>query len=513
MSLILIKAIHYLPDQILQKHLIEKFGDKNNPSYLDLNIRSLIFSLWEKKSIHNNPYLIKLQEYEVSRGFKISIILSFILTVFCSIPYFFFSVLLVIQKAIFLKKNVLRILLEIRLLDILSGDCICNDSLRSSKSTGLLKLDTNLLYSWYKIVANLLFFKSFFYFSGIKSKQTFFYIPETGYVNELIRRLLISYNSNELRLNWETGKIAKIGKPLIGPQIAMLDFGVRNYKEYNNKESIQTLQSLVNRETSYPMMAGFDVDSKIVLNNDYVKGKCAIIFLHCVSDLQYWFGVDCFLDLHDWLMQSCKLLKKHNFEIIIKFHPAFFNENFIYESDQNYLNYLSKFYEVDIKNISKNALTKTKIDNIYLVNHQVSTLELHNKFNNFLCITHHGTVTIEAAFLGHEVIASAASPYFQDCSFVKTYNNIEEYESFVKEFNPVLMALSDKQKEDLYKYVFSMNRRINHDQLMLELMLIFDISLSNDNPGWHQEFLFKLSNIKPGSTYEKEVDNYFYKMF
>jgi hypothetical protein len=174
---------------------------------------------------------------------------------------------------------------------------------------------------------------------------------------------------------------------------------------------------------------------------------------------------------------------------------------------------MSNIYGLDIKNVSKNVLTKTKIDGIYLVNHQVSTLELHNKFNNFLCITHHGTVAIEAAFLGHKVIASAASPYFRDCSFVTTYNTIEEYESYINEFNPEIISLSDKQNEDLYKYVYSWSRRTNHDKLMLELMSIFDISLTNDNPDWHQAFITALSNIKPGSTQEKEVNRYFNKMF
>jgi hypothetical protein len=512
--MILIKAIPYLPDQILQSSIIEKFSHSNDPKFIDMNIRSMLNTLFSGKSMkEDNYYTNKLRKYNKTGQYKKSILLSFIVSSIISIPIFLKSVIKLKLKVFFRNKNFMFEVLNLKYKNINIGDCICSDFLRSNNTEGYLKNDLLLLKSWFKVIFSVNFFDYFLQYSKIYKKNPFFYMPETGYINESIRRLFLKYNIHEIRLNWINGKLQVLNKLLKGFEIERDNYAHKEFDEYDEIAANKILRQLVYRETTYPMMAGYDVDKSINLEKNIDSQKTAIIFLHCVSDLQYYFGVDCFIDLHDWLLTSITLLEKADFNIIIKAHPAYFNENFIYPGDRNYISYLSTYFNVDIKNLNRDKITKSKFSKIYFVNHEVSTIELSKCFNDFLCITHHGTVAIEAAYLNHQVIASEASPYHHNCSFVQLYTNKIEYEELINSFQFSNIELSSKQKSDLLKYIYFKSKKLNHDVLMIELMEIFNIKLSQKRKDWNSDFIIAIKKVTPESKEYFLINDYLIKLF
>ena len=153
-----------------------------------------------------------------------------------------------------------------------------------------------------------------------------------------------------------------------------------------------------------------DVSSSVLQFEISDSSQSVIIYMHCVSDAQYFYGVDGFEDLHQWLLQSVELCRFFGYQVYIKPHPSFFRTDSTYNADIKYLKHLNSIWGVDISNI-KQVFVSTKIKGLHILNPDVSILEIKNNFNKPLIITHHGSIALEAMYLKLNVLVSTASPY------------------------------------------------------------------------------------------------------
>ena len=353
--------------------------------------------------------------------------------------------------------------LKLEVLGIHIGDCLCSSFLRSADSRGLIERSV----AFYKHVLVFVIKFIFLYFSlrveRFKSyKNSYFFCTETTYMTEAIRRLLLKYRYQEIRYDPFEAKIVLLPY-LKGYELRLRKDLLPNiYESVTNAQMLKAkdkLESIVYRNETYRYMKKSDVDLaiKLELKNEVLEQeeKIAVIFLHAVSDVQYIFGVDCFLDLHNWLMESIKLLKLHNVKTIIKMHPSYFSIEHSYPADERYLEKLGNIFDVDLFDLKKSELICSNDSYVFFLGYGVSVPEISSKINNFLCITHHGSVACEAAFLGHTVISSRASPYTNLDKFIYLYSTLEEYSNYIYEWvNSGSVAKSQVFYDSLYSYIY-----------------------------------------------------------
>lgn len=514
--MLLIKAQDYQPDIIVQSLIVEKLCKEKK--YLNINISTLI-SGYDVAS--NSAFLDTLKEYNISKCFKKNYFLLIIPKIFILFLLDYIKqISSVLFKSSFTKSNFFETLLILKYKSkFIIGDCICNTTIRFNDK-GRLVINLTLFKYWAILLFNLYYIEEVLKNKIlIKSDEKLFYCPETGYTNESIRRLLLNFGYTELRLDYKSNKIQKIEDQLIGPEIEKRNYSIHiDDSNENIVEGEKILNRLVNRSYTIPIMDGFDVDTALKLNTNLEKiefskfkipRNTAVIFLHMVSDIQYYFGTDCFNDLHDWLIKSISLLNDRNLQIIIKLHPGYFNNNYPYPGDRNYLYFLNKYFEIDIENISVGEILSTKYKNIYFINHKISVSEISNTFTDFLCITHHGTAAIECAYLKHISILSIASPYEKKLSFIEHYSTIEEYELLIKNWKDGLIIINEKKLRELYLYAYNRLYLKTHDYFELEFRKLIGFELNNNN----NEYLNYLKNIKKDTFQYRQAIDYWETLF
>lgn len=511
--MLFIRALDYLPDNILQYYIRGKFS-AGRIEYIQLNVRYMLSSIFRKK-VYHDALISNKNCYNATSKYWSSIIFSLFISAICFIPLLLYFFLVIGFTAIYSLRFPLDVIVRTRLFGMQIGDCICSDALRSEKSVGRLRYDFNLLKSIGRVIYSWSFMFIFIKISKFRMAETLFYMPETGYSNEAIRRVLIGFKSREIRLNWKSGKYEVLPGLMTGYEIMKWNYRFERTGQTDDIEKGKViLQNLVHRIETYPMMSGYDVDTNFRLDFRRASNKSAIIFLHLVSDLQYAFGVDCFRDLHDWFVFSYEELLNQGYDVYIKFHPAFFNRNFPYKADTAYLNYVVDHFGLSIEDVVNNSVSKTNIGNLNIVNHRISLPELSRVFHDFLCITHHGTVVTEAAMLGHEVICSSCSPYSYDCrDFVNLYSTKSEYRKRICDFSSRVSFESVLDKNGLYEYVYQNSLKNTNDKYMFDLMSICDVELDDSSDNWHELFINNLGLLTRTQEGRSRLDTFFQGMF
>ena len=320
---------------------------------------------------------------------------------------------------------------ELRIHNILIGDCVLNSYLRGDSgrlSKSIKFLPSTFFFLW-RYFFNLRKIK---YSHALAADVTYFWIAETTYIEEAIRRYLLSYGAREIRFN-ELTKTYDVLEPLQGYELRTRNFLRSNYNpsDVSISKAVDWIKAISTRADTYWYLQTSDTNPIIDIEPPKRRDKTAVVFLHAISDAQFIFGVDCFIDLHQWLIETLRILRSKGYYILVKIHPFYYNEIAHYPSNDNYLNYLCELYSFD-----KDDLKKLKIievdDDISFVSHDVSVQVLKNACGDYVAISHHGTAVLEAAYLGLPAVVSAKSRY-NACEdlFVHTYETIEEYDSIL----------------------------------------------------------------------------------
>ena len=486
-TLILDCAIKYLPDEVVRFHIFEKFlKDDEKKQYVTLSLRDMFIpnslailretSLFRKRLYvmkNCNKYLF-LKLVSMMIGFLMATG-NFIAGVFSTFEY----------KD---DKEYFKAFLVKQAVGVRIGDCILSTVLRLNGSKGLLARNFHFYKTWWKFIVS--FFSATIFtrcLSVLYAGDKYFYSHETTYLDEAIRRILLNFGFREIRYDFFQRK-AIVMPVLYGYEIRKRTYGRLNQdkSQFDLKLAEKKLRDLVYRNETYSYMIGADIDVTLRLDISKLRRwgdqRIAIIYLHAVSDAQYFYGIDCFIDLHDWLIETLRLLNKLGINTCIKMHPAYFNGMHNYPVDKEYLKTLEKIFGISIDEITPSIPTITKMPNVCFIHHSVSLLELSRVFPDFLCLTHHGTVATEAAYLEHAVICSSASPYIknEDC-FVYIYESLEEYESYIKKWVLKGGKPGQEQLKSLSVYIYTNYFLIKPENIALVLANTIGLKMSDLN--------------------------------
>ena len=390
-------------------------------------------------NISNSKHLFKLYISSFLRRLKVSgwndLLMHYSDTLFALLKI---SILVIFNKK--------RGILDIKLRNQKVGDALVSTFLRSRKSIGIYVVNIMLYYSLLKQVIYLhcaCELSEYLRLNCLKiNKNLAFLVTETTYLQEACRRLFISQGIDEVRWNPLLKKFS-IFHGFNGIQISKFDHISKSLSSYlldntySDKGHI-LLDKLVRREWTYAYMTKSDInpDEKIVFSFEHT-GAYAVIFMHAVSDAQYLFGDNDFLDLHDWLIKTIKLCIEYNITCVLKLHPSYFSEDHNYESDKRYLQIIQKLLSFDISDFSSNKsvqILKTSHKYTYCSS-QISSNQLADSLGTFIGITHHGSIAFELAYQGLPCICSSLSYYSILKSLppqIKTYSNLEEYRSIIQ---------------------------------------------------------------------------------
>lgn len=445
---------------LLRYHMMKRYFMEKT------DILTTMYKQFYNSSVHQDKnssdiYSKRIQEKTINQKY----FFLFVKSIFTSLVYvwiFFIYTNMIILFKNKRKKNTdyFHDILFINYCGIPIGDCICSSYLRSKDSNGYLELNLRFIKIYFTTIFKIKLFDTVI--KNIKndySGKKYFHIGEVSYVQEAYRRLLLKYGFEAINFNEQEKKYALFEDKYFGYQLRRLDYYIKKkIDEIKIQDAEHFVDDLVYRRKTLDYMSGSDVDIKSTLHNlgSVLDKKIAVIFLHAVSDIQYEYGVGCFNDLHDWLIQSIDVLRERNINVVIKAHPSFFNKfiSHFYQSDRNYLLFLNKYFDVDIVDLPIETVISTKMEGVFFVNHKISFLELSKAFKDFLCISHHGTVAIEAAFLDHVAICSSASPYPDNNQFVFVYKSKKEYENLLDEWSSEKISKKSINKHELFSYVY-----------------------------------------------------------
>jgi hypothetical protein len=140
--------------------------------------------------------------------------------------------------------------------------------------------------------------------------------------------------------------------------------------------------------------------------------------------------------------------------------------------------------------MSEGTIYKSNYPNVMFVHHKTPLLEISRSFPEFLCLTHHGTVATEAAYLEHFVLVSDASPYCDEDKFVNIYSSLEEYSCLIESWVKGRLTKDSQAKSSLLQYLHNRQGTVGHERWMENLREAFGFSWF-----YEREFLRHIRNI------------------
>jgi hypothetical protein len=354
-----------------------------------------------------------------------------------NVYFFLYIFILIFSGLIFIKK--IRIYLTFRGIEI--GRFITASVYRDYNSyfskTHFYKNFIYKLYSSGKIfkTADLL----------LKEKFECVYLDHCGYLNGILYSIFSNNNKIIFTNNYPKSIYGIDFKKKTNFSLKKYEHSLKLSKyELPNKNfliSRNILKKLTKKNKILPWMSETKFskfkNSKMNQNVDYV------IYAHSFTDGQLWFGNDDFENSYDWLEFTLNFFKDKDKKILIKAHPNFFNKN---------LGDIS-FYDKKIFNILVNKFGKIK--NFCFLNEPILNSDLLNYLNNkTIAITHHGSVTLELAFLGLKSISSNSTFFFSEQFKISNFwKNKEEY---LCQLNKNWSELSCHKRDDLYQLTYQL---------------------------------------------------------
>ena len=503
-------TIKYLPDEVVRFHIFEKLlkNDKNK-KYVTLSFKDMLIPhglaiLKEKSVFRKRLYAMK----NCNRYLLLKLV-AMLAGVLMAIGKLILE--LIRSFRINKDKEYFAFFLSSAAAGVQIGDCVLSLVLRTEGSKGFLVRDFHFYKTWIKFLFN---FYSTVMFSRVLAwlytGNKYFYSHETTYLDEAVRRILLKIGFNEIRYDFFQHE-SIVMPSLYGYEIRNREYGRLHLDEskFELEKAEKKLRDLVYRNETYSYMLTSDVHLGTRLDNsdlvNWSEQRVAIIYLHAVSDAQFFYGVDCFIDLHDWLMETLALLEKCGVNACVKMHPAYYSVMLNYPVDKKYLKTLEEIFGISIDQISPGKPTITNRPNVCFLHHSLSILELSRVFPSFLCITHHGTVATEAAYLGHAVVCSTASTYMKNKDrFVFIYETFNEYESYIQEWKINGATQDASQFKALLAYIYINFFVIKPENIALVLSKAIGLNLSTLD---HSSFNKAMEQALTCITVEDELFN------
>ena len=265
------------------------------------------------------------------------------------------------------------------------------------------------------------------------------WITDAIYINNSFRRLLTHKNSTEVRYlngnykfhqNYKSNRSLQLDIYYVDPE----------KKASYSVEAYSKAKDLINRIIDKKEDVGFLTSKALNQSNklNVKKGlvstqrKSVVLFMHRYADSQYGFGVDEFLDINEWQNETIDICLQCGFDIYIRPHPEMLVRGDYFPSELKYLDKLSHDYFIDLSDLNNNAIIKTNKERVFFISPFLNLREMQKIFGMYLCATHHGSVAVESAFLGHDVIASVASPYDKKLDiFIDFYYTKKRYKELI----------------------------------------------------------------------------------
>jgi hypothetical protein len=348
--------------------------------------------------------------------------------------------------------------------DILIGPAILSDYLRSERySKGYLRLDWGFF-----VTVCLCHFYTHYWLDvcgHLDFSRILFLNQETTYRDEAVRLALLRRGASEVYSDrWNYGKLVISNSHSTGMQTMLCSPSNRIPSMVESEQVVQGIQSRLRGESSYPYM-GCDVESNVTLS--FMKGinvsgseqrPKAVIFLHAVGDAQHFFGTDCFADLNQWLFASIEMLLDKHYSVYLKMHPCYY-ETGIKGADQRYKKYLERRLRASWDDLTPGAITRTGLDdNLYVMDYRAHVHSIRAFFGGFLCLTHHGTIAIEATALTIPVICSEANPFQHFPSFAWTYRTLTQYQDLLVQYMQGKLRVTNTHLQNMYSYLYESRR-------------------------------------------------------
>ena len=361
---------------------------------------------------------------------------------------------------------------EMNIRKIYVGDALISSVLRSRFSAAAAEPS-------FRFVLTLAFYVTFlfiiFYFTKLLIEiqnfiggKIYHWITDALYLNEAFRRLLSSKKSIEVRFgrnkyefhhDYKSCLDLELMNNYINPDKAVC------YEELSYSAAESLLNDIIDRKIETSLLTNGAFSKNIVSNyinvNKNSNNKSVVLFMHRFADAQFGFGVDDFLDLNEWQNETIKLCVDLGLNVYIRPHPEMLvSEESGYPSEARYLDQLSNKYAVDFDRLNSVFFLKTNAENIYFLSPFINLKEIKDSLGMYLSLTHHGSIAVETAFLGHNVIASEAGPYVIDVdTFIDFYSSKEKYAELIRQWCQKPINSGDGNLKPVLDFVLRNNKR------------------------------------------------------
>ena len=294
------------------------------------------------------------------------------------------------------------------------------------------------------------------------------WITDCVYINNSFRRLLSHKNSTEVRYTNDNYNFYQNFKP--NRSLQLENYYVDHEKKVSySVESYSKAKDLVNRiidkkaDMGFLTSEAFNQLNKLNVKKGLltVQRKSVVLFMHSYADAQYDFGVDEFLDIHEWQNETIDICLQCGLDIYIRPHPEMLVKSHLnFPSELKYLDKLSHDYCIDLSDLNKNAIIETNKERVFFISPFLNLREVQKILGMYLCATHHGSVAVESAYLGHDVIASVASPYDKNLDiFIDFYSTKEKYKELVVNWGQKSTKIEDEKLTAVLSFILRNNLR------------------------------------------------------
>ncbi len=217
----------------------------------------------------------------------------------------------------------------------------------------------------------------------------------------------------------------------------------------------QLIEKLTYRKETYEYLKISDLNTDLVLDLPIRPPKTSVVvFLATLSDAQYMYGVGPFSNLIDFHENMIFDLLDKGYEVIVKPHPSMLKKKDYAEKDRSYYSTLMKRCRVVLA--GKNIFSSQNNERLKFVDPKLPIVELSRVFPQFLCITQHGSVAAECAFLGHFCIVASNSQYMKEDAFVNILSDKNEVNGLLEDWRE-FSGPNYKQSRSLFSYVYVNN--------------------------------------------------------
>lgn len=289
----------------------------------------------------------------------------------------------------------------------------------SDDSNGKIESIKNIQYEVFRAL-NII---NYTFKASKKSKYDYSCIMEKYYLFGLFADTLDAVGVQRLEFDGERGRLLPI------------EPSEEDYKSYMSE-----IKEYISLRTNNPSMMMVD-NKKSMKTRHNIKcepnDNIVVIYLHSFVDAMYRHGYDGFNDMYEWLEFTVNTLIKntHN-QIFIKDHP----DGKRHEKHTNLVNELREIYS---------SITRVK-----WLPTDVSVYSFEG-VNNYIGITHHGTVSEEHAILDLPVVDSVYSHRGYEYRLGFTWKSIKDYEKILLNLDKYITKKSDKERQKrLHKYIY-----------------------------------------------------------